>query len=183
MTDGHAPPSPQTTGDGSPPFDPFVLEPQKARSSTGAAGPGSVEHGGSRGFRIPPAFLGLVLALAVAVPVVVGTLPQSGQAPSDPGAAPSLEQETPSEPADPAPPPPISREAPEEAPPPPPEPEAADPDSRQLLAVQDCAASLPGLRTNCEIVLGNNAETAARYLDCRDAGVAAARCLEVVPAD
>jgi hypothetical protein len=132
MTSGHPPPSPQTPGDGSSPFVPFVQETQKAHKSTGSGGSSapfdpfvgeaqkahhSTNSGApqpmhrSRGFRIPPAFLGLLLAVAVAVPTVVATLPQTGQAPPGDAAAPQG-------PADPAPPP-VGDEGPGDAAPPP----------------------------------------------------------------
>ena len=189
MTDGPQPP-PYPPGESRPPFDPFVLEPQKAHMSTGSVGsqtsfepfaqeaqmahhstssgpPDSMQR--SRGFRIPPAFLGLLLALAVAVPIVIATLPQSGQAPSGDAAAPQR-------PADPVAPPPAGREPADPAAPLP----AIPPGSQELQAVEDCAASLPGLQLSCETVLGGDPGAAALYLDCREVGAAAERCLSVL---
>jgi hypothetical protein len=219
MASGQQPSSPDTPGHGSSPFVPFVQETQKAQKSTGSGGasvssdpwvpePQMAHHSTSsgppqsmqrsRGFRIPPSFLGLLLALAVAVPTVIATLPQSGQAPSDGGgAAPSLQRDAPPEtgsppaagrePADPAAPPDQGADPPDQAPPadppdqaPPADPPAADPGLQQRQAVEDCLASLPDPSAGCESVLGEDAGAASLYLDCREAGAAAENCLSVL---
>jgi hypothetical protein len=163
MTDRHPPPNPQTAGDGSPPFDPFTLEVQKAHSSTGPIAPGPMQHVGRRRFGIPAPLLGLQLALAVAVPTVVATLP-AGQDASDGNggganfSAPADEAQT------------------ERA-----EPPTTDPGTRWLPAVKDCVESLPRLRAGCEILLREHPRAAARYLDCRGLGLPADRCLAALP--
>jgi hypothetical protein len=198
MAASHSDPPPPTAPDGSGPFDPFTLEPQKAHSSTGSGASPPMQHAGSRRFRIPPAFLALLLALVVAVPTVVSTLSPTGQAPSDGGSAPSVGSEAPAdgaddegggtgspalpptegrEPAQPSLPDAQEQELPDPAPPPPAEPPTAEPESQQLRAVEDCVASLPALRASCEIVLGEDSGAAASYLECRELGAAADRCL------
>jgi hypothetical protein len=162
MTDRHPPPNPQTAGDGSPPFDPFMLEAQKAHNSTGSAAPAPMQHGGRRRFGIPAPLLGLVLALAVAVPTVVATLPagQDGSDEGGGGAELAAPKESPSEQA---------------------KPETTDPGDQWVPAVEDCVESLPGLRANCKILLREHPRAAALYLDCRELGLAADRCLATLP--
>jgi len=204
MAGGHQSPPPDPSGQGSSPFPPFVTEHHNAHHPTSSGPPQSMQR--SRGFRIPPAFLGLLLALAVAVPTVVATLPQSGQAPSDGGGAtPSVQEEAPPdtgsppasgrEPADPAAPPDQGTDLPDPAPPeqappadapeqaPPTDPPAADPGLQQRQAVEDCLASFPDPSAGCERVLGEDAGAAALYLDCREAGAAAENCLSVLRGD
>jgi hypothetical protein len=182
MTDSR-PPSPQTAADG--PFDPFALEEQKAHNSTGSPAPA-----GRRRLRIPPPLLGLLLALAVAVPTIVATLQPAGQSSSDGGASPSVgEPATPPDPAPPstgdgeqAAPPPTRGDDPDGAPLPEESP-GTDQGSLQALAVEDCAASLPGLRGDCEITLGGDLSAAIRYMDCRRLGLPADECLVAPPRD
>jgi hypothetical protein len=199
MASGHPPPSPEPPGHGSspfvpfvqetqkahhstsssgsaPPFDPFALDSQRAHHSTNSGAPEPMQR--SRGFRIPPAFLGLLIALAVAVPTVVATLPQSGQAPSDGGAAPSVQGDAPPDPGSP----PATGGDPAD-PAPPSDPPATDPGLQQRQAVEDCVASLRDPSAACENVLGEDAGAAALYLDCREAGAAAENCLSVLRGD
>jgi hypothetical protein len=161
MASGQQRPSSDPPGHGSSPLVPFAQETQKAHHPISSGPPETMRR--SRGFRIPPAFLGLLLALAVAVPTVVATLPQSGQAPSDGGAAtPSVGRDAPSdggsaappaggdlppdtgsppaagrEPADPAAPPDQGADPPDQAPP-------ADPPDQAPPA--DPPAADPGLQ-------------------------------------
>ena len=186
MTSGYPPPSPDPPGHGSSPFVPFAQEAQKAHHSTGSGAPQPMQ--GPRRFGIPPAFLGLLLALAVAVPTVVATLPQSGQAPSDGAATPSVRGDAPpdagsppargGDPADPVAPPDKGTDPPDQAPPS--DPPTTNPGLQQLQAVEDCVASLPARSAGCESVLGQDAGAAALYLDCREVGAAAERCLSVL---
>jgi hypothetical protein len=184
MTDGYPPSTPYPAGD-RPPFDPFVLEPQKAHNSTGSPAPA---HPGRRRLRIPGPLLGLLLALAVAVPVIAGTLQPSGQdsadvptgaAGGDDGQSAPARPDTGSEQQD-EPTPPPSLGAPEEAPAPPLDPPSTAPGAEQLGAIEDCLENALGLRAACD-ALGTLPQAAERYLDCREVGLAADRCLEALP--
>ena len=121
MAGGHPPPSPDPARTSSSPFVPFAsggaegTPLDRLRRATADASPCPAVSG------IPPAFLGLLLALAVAVPTVLATLPHAGQAPSDGGAAPSVRGDAPpdagsppargGDPAEPVAPPPQDRSA------------------------------------------------------------------------
>jgi hypothetical protein len=190
MTDGHTPQTPQSAGDGSPPFDPFTLEPQKAHISTGSAAPPPIQHAGRRRFGIPAPVLGLLLALAVAVPTIVATSGPAGQESSDGGADSSVQKPAPADPAPPSEgfgeqaeplPPPTARDAPDASPLPPVDPPNTDPGRQHLLAVEDCVENALALRAACDVVLGEDSRAAARYLDCREVGLTADRCLEALP--
>jgi hypothetical protein len=171
MTDGYPPSTPYPAGD-RPPFDPFVLEPQKAHNSTGSPAPA---HPGRRRLRIPGPLLGLLLALAVAVPTVVATLPPAGQDSSDGGSAAPADQASPSEGGGELAP------LPDQTPSGPADPPSSGPGWQQSLAVEDCLENARGLWISCEDILREDAETAARYLACREAGLPADKCLVAPP--
>lgn len=173
MTSGYPPPSPDPPGHGSSPFVPFAQEAQKAHHSTGSSAPQPMQ--GPRRFGIPPAFLGLLLALAVAVPTVVATLPQSGQAPSDGVATPSEQGDAPPDAGSPR-----ARGGDPADPVAPSDPPTTDPGLQPLQAVEDCVASLPARSAGCESVLGQDAGAAALYLECREDGAAAENCLSML---
>lgn len=162
MADSH--PSPSPVPPDKSPFNPFGLEPQKAHNSTGSGGPPPTQPVSPRRFRIPPAFLGLLLAVAVAVPTVLATLPPAGQAPSDGGAAPAVQGDAP----------------PDTGSPPTTSGDPANP-GRQLQAVEDCAEGMPDLRASCATLLGEDAHAAALYLNCRGTGLPAKNCLAALP--
>jgi hypothetical protein len=182
MTDGHPPPTPQTAGDGPSPFDPFMLEPQKAHNSTGSPAPPPMQRGRRR-MRIPGPLLGLLLALAVAVPTVVATLQPAGQDSSgEAGGGVSSQPQDDAQSTTESPPPSSDRIPRDHTPAPPADPPSTAP-GPELLAIEDCVESLPGLRGSCETLLGQDSQAAARYLDCRGLGLPADRCLVAAPTE
>lgn len=137
MTDGHPPPSTPAADENSGPFTPFVLEPVKA----------------FRRLVTQPAFMGLLVALLVAVPTVVATLPGGG----DPASDKAVVEPTP------------------------PTDQVPDDNSIGLQAYEDCVRS-PWLRANCEAAaLKSGGSAAALYLECRNASLTAERCLAKLP--
>lgn len=110
-----------------------------------------------------PGLVALLLAVLVAIPVVgAGIVSSSGGDDSGGAAAPAVQEDRAAE-----------AERPRAY-------EAAE--AERPRAYEDCLESVKKVPARCEALLDEDSRATVRYLKCRDAGIAAGRCLRSLSA-